>query len=384
MDIKYDVIVIGAGSFGASAGAHLARAGAKVLLLDAYYPPHERGSHHGATRIFRAGYTMGSAYVELAKLARERWLELERDAEQILGGYCQGSLFLPTGTISIGARNNDALAKKEAGCLQHEIPYQRWDQYETERLYPVLSLPKDSEVLFEPWGGVLLSEQIIKAYIQLAIRAGAQFLPYHPVQQINSSRSGVQIVSGNKRFEAGRVLVTAGVYLPQLLPALQLPIQAARRVFAWYEDQKGLHDAAQFPSFIVHEHEGSEYYGIPSLQGSGLKVGHHQRGQSWGLDQPVAPFGTYPSDEGELHAFVKRMFPRVGECSGGAACLYELTPNEHFMIDRHPTEERIWFAGGGSGHGFKFASAIGPLLGEWLLQGTPPKQLRPFHLAAAL
>ncbi|MCM3342238.1 N-methyl-L-tryptophan oxidase [Paenibacillus sp. MER TA 81-3] len=395
MSRLYDCIVIGAGSFGASAGMHLAREGAHVLLLDMFHPPHGLGSHHGDTRIFRTAYTMGSAYVCLAERARVGWLHLEEEARRHLGlmpdaANRAGSsdeqpepfkLFLPTGVISVGDAHSEALANKEASCVANGVAYERWDDRETKRRLPALYVPAHYEVLYEPEGGVLFSERIIESYLKLAEAYGAEWKPNHPVQRIATVGNAVVVWSGNERFVASKVLVTTGAWLPRLLPSLGLPVQAERRAVAWFEDTSGSYSAERFPAFIVHQSTDSEYYGLPSVRGSGIKIGHHQQGQPWNPDEEVAPFGSCSGEERLLSEFTAQSFPEAGRCMRGAACMYEMTPSEHFIIDRHPDEPAVWFAGGGSGHGFKFASAIGETVSRWMLHGKREPELEAFSLA---
>ncbi|WP_156187691.1 FAD-dependent oxidoreductase, partial [Peribacillus loiseleuriae] len=57
--MHYDVIVIGAGSMGMAAGYFLSKSGKRTLLVDSFSPPHNKGSHHGDTRIIRHAYGEG-------------------------------------------------------------------------------------------------------------------------------------------------------------------------------------------------------------------------------------------------------------------------------------------------------------------------------------
>ena len=60
------------------------------------------------------------------------------------------------------------------------------------------------------------------------------------------------------------------------------------------------------------------------------------------------------------------------------ACLFELSPDEHFLIDRHPETELAVFGAGFSGHGFKFCSVVGEILADLVLDGqTAPRHRVP-------
>ncbi|WP_397334380.1 FAD-dependent oxidoreductase [Paenibacillus glycanilyticus] len=111
------------------------------------------------------------------------------------------------------------------------------------------------------------------------------------------------------------------------------------------------------------------YYGFPSIGGAGLKIGRHDGGVPWQPGETPAPFGAYPDDEGDLRSALEAFMPgAAGRLLQSAVCKYELTPDERFLIDRHPEHPQVIIAGGFSGHGFKFSSAVGELLAD-LVQG---------------
>nr|WP_308737404.1 FAD-dependent oxidoreductase [Paenibacillus sp. PCH8] len=111
-------------------------------------------------------------------------------------------------------------------------------------------------------------------------------------------------------------------------------------------------------------------------------MGRHDTGQVWTPGSTLAPFGTDETDEGDLRRLLELRMPQAaGRLKRGSVCKYEFTADEDFIIDRHPAYERVWLAGGFSGHGFKFASAIGQILSELVQTGHTDQDLKRFSLS---
>jgi monomeric sarcosine oxidase len=383
---EYDVIIVGAGSFGMSAAYYLTKQGASVLLLDAGNPPHDQGSHHGYTRIFRMAYTMGSDYVELAMRSKQLWERLEQDARSVLGGSENAEdagrsiIFRKTGVISIGEANSAFLSTKEASCRQFKLPYERLSALQLSTRWPGLAIPSGKEGLYEPEGGILFSENALRAYKELALQAGATLFVHTPVQRLQYDSHRVTVHTLQGAYCGKHVLLSTGAWLPQLVPELKLPIKTVRKAIGWYHAPADRYDAKVFPAFIFNEGGSVEYYGIPAVNGHGLKIGKHDQGQVISPDTALEPFGTYEEDKGDLDVFLRNYMPRTGAIQQGGICKYEMTPDEGLLIGRHPHHPQVWLAGGGSGHGFKFASAIGEGLSELILFGRSERSLDAFQI----
>jgi N-methyl-L-tryptophan oxidase len=373
----YDVIVIGAGSFGMSACYYLARAGARVLLIDAYDPPHDQGSHHGQTRIFRAAYTMGPAYVALALRARHLWLQLEEEVKERMGNLqspagghpVHSEIFRQTGVVSIGEAESHFLKSKRQSCEAFGIPFQSLKSAELTALWPGFSVPEWAEALYEPEAGILYSENIIRTYRALAERSGAELLVHTRATHIESGPADQAVHTTKGIYHAAQVLVCGGAWSAELLPELRGVVNPVRKAIGWFDAPQALYGHDSFPAFIVNKGGGEEYFGIPDVDGEGLKIGRHDGGEFLLPDQLIAPFGAYPEDKQDLQLFIHDYLPKVQGFSKGNICLYEHAPGEQFIIDRIPDRPHVWFAGGGSGHGFKFASSIGEALSQLLLTG---------------
>ena len=371
--MHYDVIIIGAGSMGMAAGYFLAKNGRKTLLLDAFDPPHQRGSHHGDTRIIRHAYGEGAEYVPLALKAQELWNELE--------ALSQKKLFLQTGVLNAGPAAADFMQTIIRSAELYQLPLEILTPAETEKRWPGLHLPDDYIGCFEPSSGVLKCEACVEAYRELAVRHGAAIMPDSRVQHISAGDAGVTVQTHNNTYQAKSLIVSAGAWSGQLLKmlGLELPLQPIRKTFAWFEAEERLYNHRHFPAFSFESPEGI-YYGFPSIDGSGIKTGRHDGGADIAPDEKKDDFGSCPEDAADLRKFLDRHLPSAGRLKFGKTCLYTMTPDEDFIIDLHPAYPNIAIAAGFSGHGFKFSSAVGQILSDLIIAGKTDANIAPFRI----
>ena len=373
----FDTLIIGAGSMGMAAGYYLSRLGNKVLMLDASDPPHDQGAHHGGTRLIRHAYGEGAAYVPLALRAQRLWEDLEQQKQR----NPQTALFMRTGVVNIGSPDDPFLREVQSSAARHGIPLETLDATQASKRWPAWRLRADQIANFEPGAGVLYCERAIAAYRELATTLGATLCTNTRVVRIEChGRESVTVWTGkNEKFTARDLIVCAGKSTRPLLAPLGLdvPVTRVRKTFAWFEAAPGLFAPERFPGFFVASEVGG-YYGFPDLDGSGLKLGRHDMGEPVSVDAPLAPFGAEPGDLGDLQAFLQRYLPGAGKLRVGRACEYDMTPDTHFIIDRVPACPNVHIATGFSGHGFKFASAIGEALAERITQGESHMDLSLF------
>ena len=369
----YDAAIIGAGTMGMAAGAFLARQDAKTLLIDAFDPPHIHGSHHGDTRLIRHAYGEGSQYVTLVKRAQHLWEELEQQT-----GY---KIFEKTGILGLGPNDSHFLAKTMAAAHKYELPLKIMNGVEIKERWPVFSVPDDFLGCFESESGVIYSENAIRAYKEMALENGATLVPNTAVKHIDANdEKGVKSTAGHHTFYAKKVIVTAGAWAARLLPELDLPIQPTRKTVGWFDTPARLFDAGNFPAFYIEDH-GKKYYGFPNLTGDGLKIGRSDGGHAIDPDLQTQNFGYYETDEGDLREALETYLPESnGKLNQGKTCLYTLSSDNDFIIDFHPENDRIIFACGFSGHGFKFGSVMGEVLSQMALEGKSQFDISIFSL----
>lgn len=368
----HEVIVLGAGSMGMAAGAFLAKQGAKVLLLDAYDPPHTFGSHHGDTRMIRHAYGEGSKYVPLVLRAQALWEELERETGK--------RVFEKAGVLGIGPAGSSFLAEMVRSAREYRLPLETLPPDEVGKRWPGLRVPEQYVGLFEPDSGYLYCEEAIRAYRQLAERHGARLVTNTRASSVEYHADGVTVHTTQGAFHADRLIVSAGAWIGSLFPELAVPVQVLRTTVVWYEADETMYGAGRLPAFFIETPE-EKFYGFPSLRGAGLKIGSHDAGEPVSPDRIDREFGAGPNDEGNLPAVVERFFPHASRrVKKGSVCMYTKTPDEDFIIDRHPEHEQVLIVSACSGHGFKFASAIGEIAAQWTLTGKTTLDVSPFTL----
>lgn len=368
----YDVIIVGAGSMGMSAGYHLARRGVKTLLIDAFDPPHTQGSHHGDTRLIRHAYSGDPAYIDLALRAQVLWEEAEAESGT--------ELLVRSGVLNLADSRVYSFAGRLAEAQKRKVRVERLNAAEITRRWPVLNLPEPFEAMYEPDAGYLYSERCITAYRQLALAHGAVLLTDTPVLNVTAREGSVTVHTKNGDYHGAAAILSAGAWFSSLSPFVSLPIKAVRKVVGWFESSPAF-DAGQFPGFTLGDAEGG-FYGFPATYGAGLKIGRHDTGEEWKPGEGLAPFGSLESDEGDLRRVLDAYLPgAAGRLLKGAVCKYEHTPDEDFIIDRHPAYSNVLLAGGFSGHGFKFSSSVGEILADLAVQGYTRQNIAPFALS---
>ncbi|WP_282943506.1 N-methyl-L-tryptophan oxidase [Paenibacillus sp. RC67] len=373
MSTSYDVIVVGAGSMGMSAGYYLAKQGVRTLLLDAFDPPHTAGSHHGETRLIRHAYAGSLTYTAMALRSDQLWMELEAASGE--------TLLIRSGVLNIGPSEASGLKSKWSRSREHGLPVDYLSAEEIRYRWTGIHLPESYIGLYEQQAGFLLSEACVGAFRKQAIAHGAVVMPHSPVVRIETSASHVTVHTHTGTFTADRAIISLGAWFNLLDGLDTLPIKPVRKAVGWFEADEALFDYTKFPGFTLGWSEGG-YYGFPSMNGSGVKIGRHDVGQPWQPGQNFEPFGNYPEDEQDLRQALEQFMPRAsGRLLRGAVCKYEMTPDEDFIIDTHPEYDRIWIAGGFSGHGFKFSSVVGEILSELIVKGETKQDISPFALS---
>jgi len=371
--MNYDVIIIGAGSMGMAAGYFLAKSGKKTLLLDAFNPPHNNGSHHGETRIIRHAYAEGEEYVPFVLRAQQLW----HDLEQATGKQ----LFLQTGVLSVGHEKSNSIQNIISSAKKYSLPLEVLDANEVHNRWPGITLPQDFISCFEPMSGVLKCEECIEAYQELAELNGAAILSNSRVREISIQDERVTIRTDEQTFTSDSLVVSAGAWTGDLLSMLdlELPLTPVRKTFAWFEANEELYSDNRFPAFDFMTSQGI-YYGFPSIAGSGLKIGRHDGGERINPDEAMIGFGEIAEDEGDLVQFLSQYMPDIQQLKFGKTCKYTLTPDEDFVIDLHPKYSNVAIAAGFSGHGFKFSSAVGQALSNLIISGNHDIDISPFAI----
>jgi sarcosine oxidase len=360
---RYDAIVVGVGGMGSAACRHLARRGKRVLGLEQHDVPHELGSSHGVTRIIRKAYYEHPDYVPLVSRAYELWRELEREAGE--------ELLVENGCVNAAAPDSFVIEGALRSCREHGIPHELLEPAEVARRWPAYRLPAGSVALVEPSGGYLLSERCVVAHVFGALRHGAEIRARERVLDWEEAPGGgVRVRSERGEYEAESLVLTAGAWNDRVARLPRPLVEAERQVLGWFQPLRPeLFEPRAFPVFVLLAEEGF-YYGFPVVSVPGFKIGLYRH-----LEEKVDPDGPRrppdAEDERVLRACVERYFPDGnGPTMALKPCLFELSPDEHFVVDRHPESPHVVVGAGFSGHGFKFCSAVGEVLADLALDGA--------------
>lgn len=368
--MEYDLIIVGSGSVGASAGYYATQAGLKVLMIDSAIPPHKSGSHHGETRIIRHAYGEGISYVPLVLRAQKLWDELVAITGE--------PLFHRSGVINIGPLHSEFIENVKNSAILYNLNTQNLSAEQIHEKWPLINLPENYCGVFEPDSGYLQSELAITTYIKLAREAGCAQLFNCPVESISQDDKGVVVTTHEGSYRAPKIVLSAGTWVKKLIPSL--PVNAIRKVFSWYHADGRYSEKNHFPAFNVETKNGDVFYGFPSFKES-LKLGKHNGGQEIETPEQRKPFGSLTTDGSEVFGFLRQFLPGVGVCLRGEVCTYDLTTDGNFIIDTLPNNENILVITGLSGHGFKFSSVLGEIVSQFA-QGQPSEfDLSPFKLS---
>jgi len=347
------VVVVGAGAFGGWTALHLRRRGADVTLLDAWGAGNSRASSGGETRVIRAVYGPDRVYVEMVKRAYELW-------EQV--GH---SLYVETGTLWFN-RNDQSYVSSSAPILRElGFPIDELSIGDARERYPQVDFSGVRSVWLEHRAGALSARRASVAVRDAFLKAGGTYR----TQYVDPKALNIDVAA---------YVFACGPWLGQLFPELLGEwIKPTRQEVYFFGTPPG--SDRYLPSNMPIWLDFGEriFYGIPDTHGRGFKIADDTRGE------PIDPTSAErtPSLEGIARArqLLAERFPELATAPllEARVCQYENSPDGHLLLDRHPGADNIWFAGGGSGHGFKLSPAVGELMARAVLDGAEiPRMFR--------
>jgi sarcosine oxidase len=379
-------LVIGLGAMGSAAVYHLAKRGRSVLGLDRFRPPHAHGSTHGETRITRQAIGEGEHYSPFAMRSHELWREIERESGR--------ELLTPAGLLVISSAGGAAtmhvpgfLETTVAAARRYGIPHELLSAAEIRRRFPAFNVDAAEVGYFEPGAGYLRPEACVATQLALAERYGAELHYGETVLDVSQEDARVAVRTDRATYTAEQVILSAGPWLPELLGANRAwPFSVTRQVLYWFAPRGSIAPflPERFPVFIWEpRHAGEALYGFPAIHGpaGGVKVASGAYGEP-----TTASAGTRAADEREIRRMYETLvapcLPDLGSrCLKALTCLYTVTPDAGFVIDRHPESDRVLIVSPCSGHGFKLSAAIGEAVAELVSEGRSRLDLTPFRLA---
>ncbi len=384
MTTTTDVVVIGLGAVGSATLHRLALHGVDAIGIDRFHPPHDRGSTHGETRITRLSIAEGPAYVPLARRSHAIWRELEAETGETLFSQV-GMLVIGEGDGAPSHGQPGFLGSTLAVATAHDIAHEMLDSAEIRRRFPQFLVRDEERGFLEPSAGVLFPERCVALQLRLAQERGAVVRTGETVVSITPSGAGVAVTTDKGRIEAGRVVLAAGAWLPGLAGGVMPRVTSVQRqTLLWFDpDEPALYDPARCPVFIwMHGALEEDYlYGFPMLPGTtGVKAASERYAGHVDPDRVDREVSAAEAD-GIYHRHVAGRLRGIGNrLLKAATCLYTVTPDAGFIIDRLGEDGRVLAASCCSGHGFKHSPALGEELAR--LATDPARAAEPsFALA---
>lgn len=368
------------------AAAALARRGARVFGFDLRRPPHDMGSTHGGSRVARTAYFEHPDYVPLLRTAMAGWDRLEQETGRRCLHRC--------GVLLLGGEQSEVLNASRRSAEVHRIDVEELDPDAIERRWPMFHLPLNTYGLLEPDSGFVVPEFGIEAALAVAQAHGADLRFDCRVNELqaNDEQARIELATG-ETLEVDRVVVTAGPWtgelLGDLLPGVML--QPTRQVIVWSRPRPNHASAMasdRLPAWLYDDGGGfgdGVYYAVPAWPGQvgpeGVKVGFHGPGTVTGPEEICRE--VHPDELARFAADLECLLPGVLEPPHAAAtCLYTMSADQHFVIDRSPVAGSVQVLGGFSGHGYKFAPVMGEIAADLALDGSTSHPIGFLRLAS--
>ena len=360
----FDAIVVGLGAHGSAVAATLARRGQRVLGLERFGRGEALGSSGGWSRMIRIAHFEHPWLVPLAERSWEAWLALERETGTALLTQTGGLYGGPAGSVTF-----DGARESAAG---HDLAHELLDATEIHRRWPILEPAEDTVAILEVRAGSIRIDRASEAHLLVAERAGARLrFGRRLVDWRPAAGGGFEVeVADGEVFGAEHLVLTTGPWIGEFVPDLRLPLTIEREVPMWFRTtvDPATVGADRLPVWVLSD-EGTMFYGIPHDPELGLKVSIHHWGTFVEPDAVEREVGAAEVDR--VREFLRRRMPAAnGELAVARVCLYTNTPDETFVIDRHPAAPGVAFASACSGHGFKFAPVIGEVLADLVTDGS--------------
>ena len=374
----YDVAVVGAGVFGAWSAYQLQRSGTRVVLIDAYGPGNSRSTSGDESRIIRMGYGADEIYTRSALRSLQIWKEFSAEQDE--------TIFHQTGVLWLAHEDDPYATETEQTLARVGIPFVELTPGELAERYPQIGIEGIGWAMLEQESGVLSARRAVQSVAHAAIRNGTEYL----LDAMDVSSTRVPLVGSKsdartlemittkqgRRISAGAYVFACGPWLPRLFPDLLARLIQPTRQEVFYFGAPSGDSRFTPPSLPTWIDFKDEAYGLPDIEGRGVKVAVDRHGEPF--DPDTGDRVVTSAGLAEARRCLARRLPSLKDAPviETRVCQYENTSNGDFLIDRHPEFENVWLVGGGSGHGFKHGPAIGEYVAariEGLAEGLEPR-----------
>ncbi len=363
--VDADLAVVGLGAMGSHAFWRLAARGCDVLGFERFQPGHNQGSTHGTTRLFRTLCMEHPGLVPIARRSLDLWRELEARSKT--------PIVRLTGGLMIGRPDSSTVRGVQRAAEAHDQQVRTLTAAEIRKEYPQHAEIDDDDVaVLDPGAGVCRPENAVLAATAAAQAEGGRLVDRVAVSAIELVDGGVLIRTAARDFIVRQVVVTAGPWMSQLLPAL--PFQPIRTPLTWFAPtvDAAAFDLGRFPCFIRELPVGGSMWGHGFDANHAVKIGPEDDPRWAVVDPDTVDRSISPGDYAVVSSMVARYLPGLDPVpTSTAPCMITLTPDGQFLLGRPHQDPRLLVGGGDSGHAFKHAAGLGEALAQMAVGEAP-------------
>jgi glycine/D-amino acid oxidase-like deaminating enzyme len=365
---KLHVAVIGAGAFGGWTALYLLRWGARVTLVDAWGPGNSRASSGGETRVIRGTYGGNQPYTKMAARAAQLWKENQKRWNM--------KLLHQTGVLWLVAEGDDRFERESLPALREAgIAFQELTAGDIGKRWPQINLDGLQWAIYEPDNGYVTARIACQAVLDGFLAEGGEYrqaaaLPVN----LDSERWTSLSLSDGSTLQADQYVFACGPWLGKLFPkTIGKRIRATKQDVFFFGTPAGDDRFSEMKLPVWADHRLTFMYGIPGNQGRGFKVADDTRGPEF---DPTSGERLVSAEAlKKAREYIAYRFPAMKDAPlvESRVCQYENSPDDNFIIDRHPAAENVWLVGGGSGHGFKHGPAMGEMVAGLVMEQKEPE-----------
>lgn len=344
------VVVVGAGSFGGWTALHLLRSGVKVTLIDVWGPGNSRSSSGDETRVIRSTYGANEFYFDLNVRALELWKEHQK--------IWNRQVFHNTGVLWLCHHEQCSIVDDSIPfSRKHKMEYEYLSRTDLNNRYEIVNSSDLHHGYFDPFGGYLKARESTQLVVETFVKEGGLYI-------------NRQVAAGEK-IDADLIIYACGSWLGNMFPKeIGERISCSKQEVYYFGVPAGESQVYDnFPVWVDAD-DKDHYYGIPGNANRGFKVGVDIRGKVFdpSNDERILD----PQVLAHARGFLEHRFPGLKDAPlvENRVCPYENSPDGNFIFEQSKENKKVWFLGGGSGHGFKHGPALGELVARSLVKET--------------
>jgi monomeric sarcosine oxidase len=370
------IVIVGAGIIGLSTAYALLKQGIRhVTVFEQESVDHSRSTSHGPSRLLRFEYGSDVLYSRMVELSLHRWRRLERVTGR--------TIFTRTGVLILGTEADNFTLPSYRIMRALGQPSERLSEQQCRQRFPQFTTHASDILTYNAEAGILHASTCLRTIKDLVIDLGGEIHESTRVIGLSHDNQAHPIhihLASNEILAADRVILATGPWVHRLIGNLYLPVQPTRQYVLYFA---GLPTASfgvtAFPAFIAQD-----LYGFPLQYTHGTQACLKATSHSFGA--PIDPDDTAPPAQSVIAHIVSKLHELIpalqrAELAHVDTCMYDVTPDQDFILDHLPHDPRIILGTGLTGHGFKFGLLLGELLSSMVCNMQPVVPLERFQLA---